>query len=94
MKKTIVYILTVLALILALSGCGMTAEDNALQVTPRPQITVKPEMTAMPEVNDGVVNDDDGVISKDDNGPMETKAPATMKPQQTTAPKVSASPNP
>ena len=94
MKKTIVYILAAAALVLALSGCGGNVNDNGLQVTPRPEVTMKPQVTAMPDVNDGVVNDDDGVITEGDNGPMETRAPATPKPQHTAAPKASATPKP
>ena len=94
MKKTIVYILTVAALALALSGCGGSMDDSGIQVTPRPGVTMAPDVTAMPDVNNGVVNDDDGVITEGDNGPMETRAPATPKPQNTAAPKTSATPKP
>ena len=86
MKKTIVYILTLAALVMALSGCGGSMNDSAMQVTPRPGVTAKPDVTAMPDVNDGVVNDDDGVITEGDNGPLETRAPATPKPGETTMP--------
>jgi len=94
MKKTIVYILAAAALILALSGCGDNMNDSGLQVTPRPEVTMKPDVTAMPDVNNGVVNDDDGVITEGDNGPMETRAPATPKPHNTAAPKASEAPKP
>ena len=92
MKKTIVYIMAAAALILALSGCGDNMSDSGLQVTPRPEVSMKPQVSAMPDVNNGVVNDDDGVITDGDNGPMETRAPATPKPQNTAAPKASAAP--
>ena len=94
MKKTIVYILVIAALILALSGCGDSMKDSGIQMTPRPEVTAKPQVSAMPDVNDGVVNDDNGVITEGDNGPMETRAPATPKPRNTAAPKPSASPAP
>ena len=94
MKKTIVYILVVSALVLALGGCGSTMNDgmidNAIHVTPRPEVTMKPEVTSMPEVNNGVVNDDDGVITEGDNGPMETREPVSPKPKHTATPKPSA----
>ena len=100
MKKTIVYILAVMALVLALGGCGDGRVDDGIRVTPypqttqMPQVTPMPQVSAMPEVNNGVVNDDNGVITEDDNGPMETKAPASEKPKNTEAPKASASPAP
>ena len=94
MKKTIVYILAAAALILALSGCGDNMNDSGFQVTPRPEVSMKPDVTAMPDANNGIVNDDDGVITEGDNGPMETRAPATPKPQNTAAPKASAAPKP
>ena len=54
MKKTIVYILVIAALILALSGCGDSMKDSGVQMTPRPEVTMKPQVSAMPDVNDGV----------------------------------------
>jgi len=83
MKKTIVCILAVMALVLALSGCGDNMVDDALHITPRPDVT------SMPEVDDGIVNDDNGVITEEDNGPLET-----TKPEHSKAPKASATPKP
>ena len=94
MKKTIVYILALASLVLTMSGCGGSMNDSGLRVTPVPEVTMKPQVSAMPDVNDGVVNDDNGVITEGDNGPMETRAPATPKPRNTTAPKASATPAP
>ena len=45
-------------------------------------------------MGDCVTIDDNGVITESDNGPMETKTPSTAKPQNTAAPKASATPAP
>ena len=77
MKKTIMAytILAVLVLTMA-AGCGRM--DN-----PQPQST--PGMTAtpvvpVPDVNDGIVNDSDGVITPDDNGDLDLPS---MMPETT-----------
>ena len=59
MKKWIVYILSLTALVVSLCACG-TAEKPAATNAPRPSGT---PMTATPDMNDGIVNDDDtGVV--------------------------------
>ena len=56
MKKWIVYILSLTALVASLCACG-TADKPAATNAPRPSGT---PMTATPDMNDGIVNDDDG----------------------------------
>ena len=58
MKKWIVYILSLTALVISLCACG-TAEKPAATNAPRPSGT---PMTATPDMNDGIVNDDTGVV--------------------------------
>ena len=59
MKKWIVYILSLTALVVSLCACG-TAEKPAATNAPRPSST---PMTATPDMNDGIITDDDtGVV--------------------------------
>lgn len=80
MKKTMVYILTLLMLVGLLSGCGAekgNAGDDAPRVTTTPDIngaidgddeSVIPDKDDMlPDVDDGIVNDRDGILTEDDN---------------------------
>ena len=84
MKKWIVYILSLTALVVSLCACG-TAEKPAATNAPRPSGT---PMTATPDMNDGIVNDDDGIITDDDTGivPMQTPmTSASAKPSASAA---------
>ena len=58
MKKWVVYILSLTALVISLCACG-TADKPAATNAPRPSGT---PMTATPDMNDGIVNDDTGVV--------------------------------
>lgn len=69
MKKWIVYILSLTALVVSLCACG-TAEKPAATNAPRPSGS---PMTATPDMNDGIVNDDDGIITDDDTGVVPTQ---------------------
>ena len=71
MKKWIVYILSLTALVTSLCACG-TADKPAATNAPRPSGT---PMTATPDMNDGIVNDDDGIITDDDTGVVPTQTP-------------------
>ena len=70
MKKWIVYILSLTALVASLCACG-TADKPAATNTPRPSGT---PMTATPDMNDGIVNDDDGIITDDETGVVPTQS--------------------
>ena len=61
MKKAIVYIIAVLIALNALAGCGMSADRNTATASPTPMVTT-------PDVNNGIVNDNDGIITDRDNG--------------------------
>ena len=62
MKKAIVYIFAALIALNALAGCGMEGDRNT---TTNPSAT--PVVTT-PDVNNGIVDDKDGIITDDDNG--------------------------
>lgn len=70
MKKTIVYILVAAILTASLCACGSsgTLDDPGYNSTDRPGAVPSsvPDMT--PDVNDGIVNDRDGMIDSGDNG--------------------------
>ena len=91
MKRKIVYILVLALAVGAMAGCGRTAdkpgeEQNEL-LDPVP--TPLPEVTPLPDVNDGVVNDDDGMITgeEDKQSGIAPEAPATTPtPRETVKP--------
>lgn len=62
MKKTTVYILVLVLSLSLLCGCGDRTNNNATDVSPAP---VNDGMTG-----NGTVNDNDGIITDDDNGIM------------------------
>ena len=68
MKKEIVYILSLAALIFSLCACG--AANN-------PSATGTPPAMPTPDMNDGIVNDEDGIITDDDTGVVPTQTPMT-----------------
>lgn len=71
MKKTMVYILALsMAFSALLSGCGEN-KNNRPNTTPtvNPTATNAPA-TMMPDPEDGNVNDNDGIITDGDNGPL------------------------
>ncbi len=79
MRRAIGYILALSMLCsVMLSGCGENRTDrNKVTETGTPQSTAAPQSSAtptllpesmMPDVEDGVVKDDDGVISDTDTG--------------------------
>lgn len=83
MKKTKFYVLALLLLSVMLTACSRTMEeaptDPAPEVSALPDTTQekpssmpKPDGTPVPDLNDGYVNDDDGLITEGDNGPLET----------------------
>ena len=69
MKKAMVYILALtLAFSALLAGCGENSSDrSSTRETPKPQTSSAPE-TMMPDPEDGVVKDDDGIITDGDTG--------------------------
>ena len=79
MKKGTVYILLLAALLLSLAACG--ASDKPMP-SGTPGATNSPTMPT-PDMNDGMVNDDDGIIDDDDTGIVPTQTPmasASAKP--------------
>ena len=78
MKKTMVYVLALtLAFSALLSGCGDMRRPEGSKATPTaaPQQTVQPG-TMTPDPKDGVVRDDDGIITKEDSGNVTEKGTA------------------
>lgn len=83
MKKRIVYMLLP-ALLLSLCACGAANKPSATH-SPNPTST---PVTATPDVNDGIVKDDDGIITDDDTGVVPTQTPgadASAKPSASAA---------
>ena len=86
MKKTMVYVLALtLAFSTFLAGCGeMRGTDGRTTApTATPQQTMIPE-TMMPNPEDGVVRDNDGIITDGDSGNGTGNTPnlpeSTMRP--------------
>ena len=71
MKKGIVYIFALAALVISLCACG-AADKPAATNAPMPSGS---PVTATPDMNDGIVNDDDGIITDDDTGVVPTQTP-------------------
>ena len=69
MRKAMVYILALtLAFSTLLAGCGENTKDrDGTKETQKPQTSAAPE-TMMPDPEDGVVKDDDGIITDGDTG--------------------------
>ena len=72
MKKEIVYILSLAALIFSLCACGAANNPSA---TNAPPATGTPTAMPTPDMNDGIVNDEDGIITDDDTGVVPTQTP-------------------
>lgn len=101
MKKNLCLIFALL-LCLALSACGMDRSDGR----PGSGTDLLPDVTPMvsPDLNDGRVQDGDGIIGNGEGGagataspiPSATGAPGQTNPMPTTAPTnaPSTSPNP
>ena len=73
MKKTMVYILALSMLVVTLlAGCGeMGGSGNGTTDQPATTTDLLPDVME-PDVDDGVVNDDNGIITDGDNGTMGT----------------------
>lgn len=99
MKNVLVYILLFAMLTAALTACnantnnrvdeemanaGDRIEDDAERAEDRMEEDFNGMMSPMPDMKDGTVNDNDGIITEGDNGPLNT--PATTAPA-TAAPK-------
>lgn len=98
MKKTI-YILAVALVLSSMAACR-NAGMNELLPGDAPQTSSSPLITT-PEASDGIVRDDDGIITDDDtrgNGtvrtPTPTTAPATARPESSAMPSASPSASP
>ena len=101
MKKNFCLIFALL-LCLALCACGMDRSDGR----PGSGMDILPDVTPMasPDLNDGSVQDGDGIIGNGEGGagataspmPSATTTPGQNSPMPTTAPTTapSASPNP
>ena len=68
MKKSFAYLAAVLLLVVCLSGCGNSSIDNTTRVSPVPTAMPSASPYVSPNVNDGVVNDRDGIIEDRDTG--------------------------
>lgn len=68
MKKSFAYLAAILLLLLCLSGCGNSNMDNTIGVSPVPTAMPSASPYVSPDVNDGVVNDRDGIIEDRDTG--------------------------
>lgn len=89
MKRTMVYVLALtLAFSTLLAGCGeMTNGKDGKTGTPTaaPQQTVVPG-TVTPDPADGVVRDQDGIITDGDTGSPATGAPQSVLPESSQRP--------
>ena len=101
MKKA-VYTLTVFILAVSLAGCAGTGflRDDLMDgdrpaATGMPAVSASPAV-ATPDVGDGIVRDEDGIITDDDTGAAATPRPDTGKKGEgmgkTASPSPSASP--
>lgn len=68
MKKSFAYLVAILLLLLCLSGCGNSNMDNTIGVSPVPTAMPSASPYVSPDVDDGVVNDRDGIIEDRDTG--------------------------
>lgn len=84
MKRNFVFIVLSLAIAASLCGCADTMVDNGINVTSTPAVTSTPVITsrpkASPEINDGQVNDTDGIIENNDNLDKKDGASSTSRP--------------
>ncbi|MBQ7737619.1 MAG: hypothetical protein IJT62_07265 [Oscillospiraceae bacterium] len=89
MKKKTIYSLAVLLAFSFLVACG---RNGATEVLPdgSPIVSASP-MVVTPDMNDGVVRDDDGIITDSDTGNTATSRPETS-PSASPAEKASAKP--
>ena len=85
MKKTMVYILSAVVLLSALSGCGrMGNVEEEIRPTAPPVVTMVPQIVT-PDPQNGVVRDEDGIIEDDDTG-RGAADPGRATPRATTQP--------
>ena len=100
MKKA-VYTLTMALLVFSLAGCGTMGlvEDILPTASPAvgdPAVSASPAAVT-PDVEDGIVKDEDGIITDDDTGTDPTAKPDTGKKGagsgKTVSPSPSASPD-
>ena len=100
MKKA-VYTLTMAVLVFSLAGCGAMGlvEDILPSASPAagtPAVFASPAVVT-PDVEDGIVKDEDGIITDDDTGADPTAKPDTGKKGEgggkTVSPSPSASPD-
>lgn len=68
MRKSFAYLAAILLLLLCLTGCGNSDMDNTIGVSPVPTAMPSASPYVSPDVNDGVVNDRDGIIEDRDTG--------------------------
>ena len=89
MKRTMVYVLALtLAFSTLLAGCGEmnNAKDGKTGMpTATPQQTATPG-TMTPDPADGVVRDQDGIITDGDTGSPATDAPQSVLPESSQRP--------
>lgn len=98
MKKIFAYFLPVFIFSFMLCGCGrdkVTEDDTVINtpvispvitVSPSVSPSVKPSSSMIPEIEDGNVNDTDGIISENDNGTLNNSTTSSPKPEATIKP--------
>lgn len=90
MKKITVYILALVLLFACLSGCKAATNPTA---TATPKATVQPTATPaelLPSAGNGIVKDDDGILSPSPSATAKPSAGAAAKPGTSTSPSASA----
>ena len=88
MKKTVFLLLVFALLSTSLAGCGMDRMGSGVPAeTPYVSPEILPEISPMisPDMEDGVVEDRDGIISKNEESPVES----TSVPQESAVPSAS-----
>ena len=81
MKRTAVSIFALCTVVALLSACSSMKRDEEPVMTSSPEIsTPAPQVTVMPDLNDGVVNDRDGIIEESDN-PGTAQSPTPIEPR-------------
>jgi hypothetical protein len=79
MKKYLACLLAIMLLSFSLAACGDSNMDNTIIASPSPSAahTATPSASPYisPDVDNGIVNDDDGIIDDNDTGVTASTAP-------------------
>ena len=96
MKKIFAYFLPVLVLSMLLCGCGRNKVKDEVVVTtptPTPTVTVAPSASMMPEIENGIVEDSNGIIGDESIVDKENDK-ITVSPDPSLSPSPSATTKP